>query len=208
MPAAPTDLQNATVVKIGGSLLDVTDLSQRLKSVFTGPTLVVVGGGDAANLVREWDRRFDLSAEAAHQLAIRAMSLNAALLAQLDAAFTLVSDVSSLARQPFNEDTICVLDAQPVIADLEASHSPLPRSWNTTSDSIAAWFAGCLGISRLMMLKSVNLSTASNHTDRNFLQDLADARHVDALFPQYAQMIESLFWCNLREDPLVVHRIT
>lgn len=54
-----------TVLKLGGSLLDLADLPDRLRSVIkmlgdNGP-LLVCGGGDAADLVRRWHEHHALT---------------------------------------------------------------------------------------------------------------------------------------------------
>lgn len=73
------------VVKLGGSLLDLPDLRQRVAG-FVSPIarpLIVVGGGEAAELVRAFDTRFEIGPERGHWLAVRAMQFNAQLIAAI-----------------------------------------------------------------------------------------------------------------------------
>jgi ELWxxDGT repeat protein len=75
------------VVKVGGSLFDLPDLGQRLHAWLAAQgharMLLVPGGGPTADLIRAFDRRYGLGEEAAHWLALRAMALNAWILAAL-----------------------------------------------------------------------------------------------------------------------------
>ncbi len=76
-----------TLYKIGGSLLDLPDLAQRMQQLLSLRTktvpLILVGGGPTADVVRRWDRIHQLGEQRAHWLAIHSLSLNEALLAEL-----------------------------------------------------------------------------------------------------------------------------
>src|SRR6185312_432391 len=75
------------VVKVGGSLFDLPDLGPRLcdwlQRHAPREVLLVPGGGPAAELVRTLDRTHGLGEESSHWLALRALAINAALLAAL-----------------------------------------------------------------------------------------------------------------------------
>lgn len=208
----PHDAFPAMIVKVGGSLLDLPDLRDRVLDLIdrNGCTRVhlIVGGGAAADLVRTWDRRFGLSADAAHQLAIRAMSLNAQLLSSLDDRLLpggLISGDSQVSGP-----AVTVVDVARVLENLERQHGPLPRSWDVTSDSIAAWIANRCGIDELMLLKAAALppdfsADVSEFPDRAArfaaLQKLAAAGLIDPQFPHYAADIRNLCWCCLSNNP-------
>src|SRR5436190_16042609 len=72
------------VVKVGGSLLDLPDLADRLHqflaSCETPRLILVIGGGPVAELVRQRDRHDDLDCDKSHWLAVRAMSFNSFLI--------------------------------------------------------------------------------------------------------------------------------
>ncbi|MDC0274171.1 hypothetical protein OAK91_05515, partial [Planctomycetaceae bacterium] len=66
------------VYKLGGSLLDLPDLGQRLMRLWSRRPeeerrLLIVGGGKFADVVREWDARFGLGDEDAHELAVMSL---------------------------------------------------------------------------------------------------------------------------------------
>src|SRR5262245_62868008 len=112
-----------TVVKVGGSLFDLPDLGPRLRrwlgQLPAGEVLLVPGGGATADVVRAFDRVHHLGEEAAHWLALRAMSVNAALLESLAPG-------------------VPVLDALAFARDDEGRPGRLPHCWAVTSDSVAA----------------------------------------------------------------------
>ncbi|QJW97197.1 amino acid kinase family protein [Frigoriglobus tundricola] len=72
------------IVKVGGSLFDHPKLGPGLlafvESLAPAEVLLVPGGGPVADAVRELDRTHGLGEEAAHWLALRALSVTAAFL--------------------------------------------------------------------------------------------------------------------------------
>ena len=137
-----------TVVKVGGGLGDdalpalcstLGELGQR------HPLLVVPGGAEFADAVREADRRFGLRAESAHRMAILGMEQFGWLLSELIPGAERCAD---LARVGAGRTTVLLPAALPL--------DPLPASWEVTSDSIAAWVAGQLGAGRLVLVKQAD----------------------------------------------------
>ncbi len=93
------------VIKVGGSLFDWPDLSDRL-GTFLGvhfPTsrierpMLIAGGGPAADVVREFDRIHRLDDETAHHLALHAMDLSARLLSAVVPGVALIDSLESIA---------------------------------------------------------------------------------------------------------------
>ena len=115
---------DAVVVKLGGSLLDLPDLMDRLKSLaeqlLPAPVLLISGGGVAAEFVRSLDQRFGLTSEQAHWTAIAAMSFNASLLERLNSEFRVVTDRAD-AEAVWSAGRIAVLDALAFLRSQEES---------------------------------------------------------------------------------------
>ena len=197
---------SGTIIKLSGSLLDLPDIADRLLTLIDEQKLsnvsVLVGGGEAAELVRTWDQRFGLPAEAAHRLAIDAMSLNAAMLVSLAERFVLVESLSEWQNwkaEPRN--TLAVFHPTKILQELELQHAALPASWNVTSDSIAAWIADCCRIPSLLLLKSADVEAGVNGLDRpEILSRLAESGLVDPHFPTAAIDLPQISWYNLRAD--------
>ena len=131
---APGGTPVLTVVKVGGGVGDdaLPELCAALGELGRRhPLLVVPGGAHFADAVRDADRRFGLSADAAHRMAILGMEQFGWLLSELIPG----TRVLLPAGLPLDE---------------------LPRSWQVTSDSIAAWVADRVGAERLVLLKAVD----------------------------------------------------
>jgi aspartokinase-like uncharacterized kinase len=138
-----------TVVKVGGGL----GRDDALKGLCTAlgalgerhPLLVVPGGGDFADAVRDADRRFGLSAETSHRMAILGMEQFGWLLSELIPG---AERCAELARVGAGRTTVLLPAALPL--------DTLPASWQVTSDSIAAWVAIQLSAERLVLIKPVD----------------------------------------------------
>ncbi|MFO0879393.1 MAG: hypothetical protein U0840_18760 [Gemmataceae bacterium] len=160
------------VIKLGGSLLNLPNLHERLlnflHALYTSTWLIVPGGGASADVIRDLDRTHHLS-EAAHWLALRACTLNAHLLHHWLPHAPLVSEPVGFRGQgildPF---TFCQRD--------EGQPDALPHTWEATSDSVAARVAG-LAQADLLLLKSIALPPPIDW------DEAARAGHVDPLFP-------------------------
>ena len=192
-----------TVVKVGGSLLDWFELPSRLVAFLNalqsrspdGRLLLIVGGGSAADLVRDLDRTHGIGDEAAHQLAIRAMDLSARFLAAILPGSILVDRLESLTVIETLEQ-IPVLLSGPILEEIERQDIvSLPRSWDSTSDSIAARIAVYLQAESLILLKSVPIPPDATR------QLAARLERVDPLFPEVSRDIPYVGYLNLR-DPL------
>ena len=163
------------VVKIGGSLLSDSrtfgDVVIALGSAGRGRRMVIVpGGGPFADAVRGVDRQLGLSDEAAHWMAILAMDQYAHLIAsRLTGAVMVTHPLKDGARTPAlrlppsaeSHARIPVLAPYAWLREAD----PLPHSWDVTSDSIAAWVAGQIGASRLVLVKPPG-AVAGDRMDR------------------------------------------
>lgn len=150
-------MDDLTVVKVGGSLYDWPDLGPWLLDYLGGlrtrRVLLVPGGGRAADVVRELDRRHGLGEEAAHWLALRALTVTAHFLARLLPGAVVVENVS-------DAGPLAVLDPFAFALADDGRPGSLPHTWDVTSDSIAARVAGAAGAGRLVLLKSVAVPAA------------------------------------------------
>lgn len=137
-----------TVVKVGGGLGDgaLAALCGRLGELGQRhPLLVVPGGAGFADAVRDADRRFGLSAETSHRMAILGMEQFGWLLSDLIPGAV---RCAGLPRVQAGRTNVLL----PAALCLDA----LPASWRVTSDSIAAWVAGRVGAGRLVLVKAVD----------------------------------------------------
>ncbi len=183
------------VIKLGGSLLDWTELvpsfrrwlSQQPEAV----NIVVVGGGPLVEALRKLDRRHQFPSETVHWLAIRLMDLGAQLVAELLDDAVLVRDLDQL--QMVDVSQLQILQVLRCIGREQATCGALPVGWHITSDSIAACVANKLGAVELVLLKSALPSVAAAR------EACAASGYVDAYFPRAAGSL-AVRCVNLRSD--------
>jgi len=143
------------VLKVGGSLSRGGGLAALCKEIsrlgkrYT--LLVVPGGGEFANQVREAYLRHGLDETTAHCMALLAMDQFGYLLSALITGSALTSDLPSACQAAESGRAAILLPSALVLhAD------PLPHSWKVTSDTIAAWIAHEAHCRRLVLLKDVD----------------------------------------------------
>ena len=142
-----------TVVKLGGGVLAHAEyfdgvLAAIGEAARERALLIVPGGGPFADAVRDVDRRFHLSDDAAHWMAVLAMDQYAHLVASRVSRGVVVTTPNDIARA-CDSSRVAVLAPSQWLRDAD----PLPHSWNVTSDSIAAWVAGEVGARQLILIK-------------------------------------------------------
>ena len=140
------------VVKIGGSLLGSPELERWLE-IFVkysdGKIIIVPGGGVFADAVREAQKLSKISDKAAHRLAVLAMDQYGHLLHSLNSKLATASSELEIDERTWQHRAIVWLPSQMVLAD-----DTIPKNWDVTSDSIAAWLAEKLDATHLILLKS------------------------------------------------------
>jgi hypothetical protein len=185
------------VVKLGGSLLDLCDWSDRLRAwrATQRPArdIIVVGGGTLVDELRAAQIQTGFSDEAAHWRAIDLMSQNARAVCKTLSDVVWTDDLKSI------EDVVAV--SQPVVFDpanflhSDTGSGALPANWHVTSDSIAARVAQCCGARELVLLKSAlppadcsraDLA-ASGYADRFFARSVAEVPIVRCVNLRAAQ---------------------
>jgi aspartokinase-like uncharacterized kinase len=143
------------VVKVGGSLTEDTAILGRLCQKLsclaeTHRVVVVPGGGDFADTVRRLDKNFNLSSTVAHKMAILAMGQYGLLLSDIAP-----NSIVSCSLEEINQSSQGIL---PIF--LPSTHmfreDPLKHSWDVTSDSISAYFAGLLHAEKLVLVTDVD----------------------------------------------------
>lgn len=192
----PDDRTPTTVCKLGGSLLDWSGLPEVLawlEQQWQGrPLVMVVGGGQTADLVRSWDRLFALGEERAHWLALQSLELNESLVTQLWPRLRPVRNRAQT-EAALQDGVPALICASCFVRWGERQACPpLPHTWQVTTDSIAAWIAHLLNARELLLAKSVDLPTGCT------LPEAARQGLVDDHFPNLARGLPRISWVNLR----------
>jgi aspartokinase-like uncharacterized kinase len=160
------------VVKLGGAQARGPWLRGWLDAIAgcAGRVVVVPGGGPFADAVRATQSEIGFDEEAAHDMAMLAMAQYGRALVSLRPGFVVAEQEAGIFAALREGRT-------PVWAPLlMASAARIPASWDITSDSLAAWLAGRLGASRLILVK---------HGEAGSAEALAARGVVDPEFPKY-----------------------
>jgi aspartokinase-like uncharacterized kinase len=186
------------VIKVGGSLLDLPDLAGRLTDFladFARPhPLMVCGGGPTVDLIRQWDRQFDLGEETSHWISVRALTVNALVLARAVPRLRYTESLDEL-RGIWSTGEVPVYDAYTFLRQVdESGPHPLPRRWRVTSDSIACRLAAHLEAPEVILLKSATVPEGITY------EEAARQGLVDPHFPTVAQEVPRVVIVNLREE--------
>ena len=181
-----------TVVKLGGAVLAKGPLAALGRIPCDGRTLIVPGGGPFADTVRAVDERLGLGDDAAHWAAILGMDQYAYALAAHVRGVKLVHQPRDLPRA---DET----PGLPVLAPYQwiRAVDPLPHSWDVTSDSIAAWVAGGVGATRLLLVKPVSDGAVDHYF--SCVRANLDVRvlGVDAIDTIQTVLAEPAVWAHL-----------
>ena len=135
------------VIKLGGSLTKDKKILANLCGEIEKLTkkfdlLIVPGGGEFADIVREYDKKFNLPPEISHRMAVLAMDETGFL-------------ISGFFDDDDNDNDNKVKIFFPSKFLLELPESELEHSWDVTSDSISAYIAGKLNAEKLIILTDV-----------------------------------------------------
>ena len=137
------------VVKIGGSLFPnyAIELAKQLEN--TG-SVIILGGGEFANLIRKYDKEMDFSEQANHWTAIDCMDIIAKLVndkvESAKLAYT-IKEVNEISDEGFTPIFI--------VSQFLREENPFECSWDVTSDSIAAYVSHLLN-ANLLIVTNVN----------------------------------------------------
>ena len=137
------------VVKIGGSLFPnyAIDLAKKLENT---NSLIVLGGGEFANLIRKYDSEINFSQETNHWTAIDCMDIIAKL----------VNDKVESTKLAYSIDDAIAISNEGftpifVVSKFLREDDPFECSWDVTSDSIAAYISHLLN-ANLLIVTNVN----------------------------------------------------
>lgn len=147
---------DTTILKVGGSLqafpTKLRALCDKIRELSQNYRLIIVpGGGEFADAVRELDRRFVLSPVIAHRMALLAMDQYGLMLTDLLKGSCSVNKLDNL---------FSTLDLGKLPVFLPSTfmfeEDPLENTWDVTSDSIAVYIAWRLRSQRTILITDVD----------------------------------------------------
>jgi aspartokinase-like uncharacterized kinase len=165
------------VVKIGGSLSHEPTLRHwlaELCEIGGGRVVIVPGGGDFADKVRQYQNEWRFDDLAAHNMCLLAMTQYALLMQGVLPELVLASSEAKI-RRTLRDGHVAVWVPTALMRDTPDAMS----NWDTTSDSLAAWLSTMLNAERLILVKSCPIAADDP------LETLAEAGVVDCRFVEY-----------------------
>lgn len=166
------------MAKLGGSLAGTASLAQWIEALdkYPHPVILVPGGGGFADAVRTMQKTMKFGEDAAHHIAMLAMEQYGVALASLSPRLAMAESPAAIARALRTGRIACWAPATMALA------APLPKSWDVTSDTLAAWLAAKMRSDRLLLIKNAAIENDTEPT----LAELAASGLVDRLFPHFA----------------------
>jgi 5-(aminomethyl)-3-furanmethanol phosphate kinase len=142
-----------TVVKLGGSYAFSSDLPGWLEAIANsaGDIVLVPGGGPFADAVRAAQPKMGFDDDAAHHMALLGMDQYGRALTGLNRSFTLAASIAGI-RHALRAGQVPVWSPTQMVL----KRADIPRSWDVTSDGLAAWLACRIGAQRLLLVKHVD----------------------------------------------------
>lgn len=203
-------MHGLTVIKVGGSLLDWRELPERitafLDEIRAGQpilrTVLIPGGGLAADSIRLLDRIHGLGAETAHRLALHSLDLTAEILAAL-LPWAITIQRPEVIYSVGNAGLVPILAPRRFLDEIDRlSDDRLAASWDVTSDTIAARIAVSLKADRLILLKSTDAPPGIGRAEA------ARIGLVDRVFPEAARELARVAFLNLRNREGRLHELS
>lgn len=173
------------VIKIGGSLFPEYSI-ELAKSLENQKCLIVVGGGEFANLIRKYDSNCSFSNDITHETAINSMDIIAKLLND-KLAFTELSSSIEEAINISSSGKVPIMLCSEIILNEES----LKHSWEITSDSIASFLASKLD-AKLLIATDVDgiYDKDPDNADAKFINEIDvkkllsfDESSIDLMLP-------------------------
>ena len=203
-------ISKVRVVKVGGSLLDMQNLGQRLASWLSAQppavNLLVVGGGGLVNAVRDLDSKHHFDAEFIHWQCVDLLDKTSAIFDELlprSLEHRLIrqrEELSSYLDSYDKQSSSLAVVSPAAFYARGGSEEVLPSSWDTTTDSISAFLAMSISAAELVLLKSAAPPSAENveYGGAEHWTELAEHGYVDASFPRIASCVKKIRCVNFR----------
>lgn len=177
LPTSEDGNKRLVVVKLGGSHAASRHLAPWLDVLAGcgGQVILVPGGGPFADAVRVAQGHMRFDDVAAHHMALLAMEQFGRALAGLRPGFRLAGSRAAI-RQVLGGGGVPIWSPSEMVPEATG----VPASWDVTSDSLAAWLAGHMGVERLLLVKQGDMPDGPVPA-----VDLAARGIVDPAFPVF-----------------------
>ncbi len=177
------------ILKLGGSLLDSGRLTSVLDIVAKRkrPVIVVPGGGKFADQIRQTQTESGFDDASAHRLALFAMHQMANVICSRSPHFA-----PAATKEEFGVAGVNGLLPVWLPSTMAGAAVTIPKTWDMTSDSLAAWLAAETGAKDVTLVKSCTIDPQAT------LESLTQTGIVDPLFQTYVERA-GLTWSVIGE---------
>jgi 5-(aminomethyl)-3-furanmethanol phosphate kinase len=181
--------QGLLILKLGGSLLESGRLTAVLDTVAKRkrPVIVVPGGGKFADQIRQAQTQSGFDDASAHRLALFAMHQMANVICTRSPHFA-----PAASKEEFGLAGVNGLVPVWLPSTMAGAEPTIPKSWDMTSDSLAAWLAAETGAKDVALVKTCAIDPEAT------LHDLTRTGIVDPLFQTYVERA-GLTWSVIGE---------
>src|SRR5277367_6058937 len=140
--------ERPVVVKLGGSFAFSKHLRDWIETLAAcaGRVVIVPGGGPFADAVRLAQPRMGFDDLTAHHMAVLAMEQYGRALVSLKRMLSTADSVDAIHRELATGRVPVWMPRRMVFGATD-----IGQSWDTTSDSLAAWLVGEIGADRLLL---------------------------------------------------------
>jgi 5-(aminomethyl)-3-furanmethanol phosphate kinase len=182
------------VVKLGGSIAFSPHLHAWISALAAcaGRVIIVPGGGPFADAVRSAQSGMGFDDQTAHHMALLAMEQYGRALTSLNGLLA-AAESTDIIRRELSAGKVPVW----MPARMALAANDVARSWDVTSDSLAAWLAGRLGARRLILIKHVPFRCGRVRCD-----DLVAKGVVDKAFARHMRLsgLEAFLFAPADQD--------
>lgn len=170
-----SDPSSRLIVKVGGSLAETGRLKDVLRAIVRAGRAVIVvpGGGQFADKVRDLQTVLRFDDASAHRMAMLGMHQMAEVFFKLESRLAPADSIEGIGR-------VLAVGQIPVWLPLQMSQNDpdIPQNWSITSDGLAARLAERMGGLPVVLVKSIDVDATRSAAD------LAEAGIVDDVFPE------------------------
>lgn len=175
-----SSITDAWAIKLGGSLYNsryLVECMEDIRQCSQQNVVIIPGGGPFADQVRLADEKYSIHSPHSHHMAILAMQQFGYLLASICPDFVLANSKEKI-TQAWNVSKTVIWEPYEMVRD----QCTLEKTWDVTSDSLAAWLASILGIRNMLLIKS-----SKTVLETSELTELVRTECVDAHYPGLAK---------------------
>ena len=191
------------IIKIGGSWITNPNLNKLitlLSEISTKNIVIIAGGGYFSDSVRLVYSKNNMSEKTGHYIALKATEMFSYIIREIDSNFELISDINSLKKK--NNKIKIWMPSQVLKNEIS-----FDKTWESTSDSVAAWLHKEICSQGLLFVKSLklekNIYKLSHLQKRNILDENVDKylfgqKNIKIVGPDIIDLLnENLSWGKL-----------